>query len=70
MAWSLAVAQLSAKGADSSHLPIEQVIRLLQNDLVEGGSAQRIGDTVFVKCRSNYLCVRDDGFIEYGESAA
>ena len=70
MAWSMLVGQLTTAGADNRSIAEESAIQLLQNDLVDGGCADRIGDTVFLKCRSNYFAIRGDGFIEYGESAA
>ena len=70
MAWSMLVGRLTTDGADNRSIPEKSAIRLLLNDLVDGGCADRIGDTVYLKCRRDCLSIRDDGFIEYTEPAA
>ena len=70
MAWSILVGQLDTRDADNHSITKERAMRLLMDDLVAGGSAKRIGDTIFLNCKSNYCCIKDDGSIEYGESAA
>ena len=70
MAWSLVVGQLTKDGADDAHIPLEESVRFLTEGLIEAGGAERIGDTVFLNCADGYCAIRDDGFIEFGESAA
>jgi hypothetical protein len=70
MAWSLAVGQLTKIGADDKSLPLKESVRLLTMSLIEAGSAERIGNTVFLNCADGFCSIRDDGFIEFGAGAA